>query len=125
MVGHLIHADLTEPDRPASLSPHAVQGLLRTTLGYDGVVVSDDMQMGALTKVFQPDERILFGIEAGVDLFIYSNRQHSDPQMPKRFHRVVQTAVESERIQRGHVQESARRISILKQWLNGQSSTNQ
>ena len=46
MVGHLIHADLTEPGRPASLSSRVVQGLLRTTLAYDGVVVSDDMQMG-------------------------------------------------------------------------------
>ena len=69
MVGHLIHADLTEPDRPASLSSRAVQGLLRTTLGYEGVVVSDDMQMGAVTQIFQPDDRIVFGIEAGVDLF--------------------------------------------------------
>ena len=54
MVGHLVHADLTEPGRPASLSTRAVQGLLRTTLAYDGVVISDDMQMGALTRFFLP-----------------------------------------------------------------------
>jgi beta-N-acetylhexosaminidase len=55
MVGHLVHADLTEPGRPASLSTRAVQGLLRATLAYDGVVVSDDMQMAALTRFFLPD----------------------------------------------------------------------
>jgi len=47
MVGHVVHANITEPGRPASLSPRAVQGLLRTKLGYDGAIVSDDMQMGA------------------------------------------------------------------------------
>ena len=127
MVGHLIHADLTEPDRPASLSSRAVQGLLRTTLGYEGVVVSDDMQMGAVTQIFQPDDRIVFGIEAGVDLFIYANREHPDSQMPGRFHRVVKTAVESERIQRDRIQESVRRISTLKQSINleRQGSKNQ
>ncbi len=118
MVGHLVHADLTEPGRPASLSPRAVKGLLRTTLGYDGAVVSDDMQMGALTRFFLPDDSILFGIEAGLDLFIYSNRQHPDPQMPARFHRVVKAAVESDRVPRARIEESVRRISTLKQSIN-------
>ena len=118
MVGHLVHADLTEPGRPASLSPRAVKGLLRTTLGYDGAVVSDDMQMGALTRFFLPDDSILFGIEAGLDLFIYSNRQHPDPQMPARFHRVVKVAVESDRVPRARIEESVRRISTLKQSIN-------
>jgi beta-N-acetylhexosaminidase len=117
MVGHLVHADLTEPGRPASLSPRAVQGLLRTTLAYDGVVVSDDMQMGALTRSFSPDDAILLGIEAGLDLFIYSNRQHPDPQMPARFHRVVRSAVESGRVPAAHIEESVRRISTLKETM--------
>jgi beta-N-acetylhexosaminidase len=115
LVGHLVHADLTEPGRPASLSVRAVQGLLRTTLEYNGVVVSDDMQMGALTRFFLPDDSVFFGVEAGLDLFIYSNRQHPDPQMPARFHRVVKAAVESDRLPRARIEESVRRISTLKQ----------
>jgi beta-N-acetylhexosaminidase len=118
MMGHLVHAYLSEPGRPASLSPRAIQVLLRTTLGYRGAVISDDMQMGALTEFFSPDECILLGIEAGLDLFIYSNRQHPDPQMPARFHRVANAAVESERIQRRRIEESVHRISTLKQSIN-------
>lgn len=114
MIGHLVHADLTEPGRPASLSTRAVQGLLRGKLGYDGVVVSDDMQMGALRRFFSPDESILLGIDAGVDLFIYSNREHRDPEMPGRFHRVVRTAIESGRLAVSRIEESARRIAALK-----------
>jgi beta-N-acetylhexosaminidase len=118
MVGHLVHANLTEPDRPASLSRRAIQGLLRTKLGYDGTIVSDDMQMGALTQSFTPDDCILLGVEADLDLFIYSNRQHPDPQMPTRFHRVVKAAVESDRVPRGRIEESTRRLSTLRQSIN-------
>jgi beta-N-acetylhexosaminidase len=118
MVGHLVHADLTEPGRPASLSTRAVQGLLRTTLAYDGVVISDDMQMGALTRFFLPDDSIFLGIEAGLDLFIYSNRQHPDPKMPARFHRVAEAAVEGDRIPLTRIERSVRRISTLKQSIN-------
>jgi beta-N-acetylhexosaminidase len=118
MMGHLVHVDLTEPGRPASLSRRAVQGLLRTTLGYQGAVISDDMQMGALTRFFSPDDSIRMGLEAGLDLFIYSNRQHPDLHMPARFHRVVDEVVESQRIQRAQIEDTFRRISILKQSMD-------
>ena len=114
MVGHLVHAGLTEPGRPASLSPRAVTGLLRQTLGYDGVVVSDDMQMGALRGHFSPDEATQLGIDAGLDLFIYSNRDHADPWTPLGFHRVVKTAIAAGRVAPARIQASAARLQILK-----------
>ena len=113
MVGHLVHDRLTGPGRPASLSATAVQGLLRHTLGYKGAVVADDMQMGALTR-FGLDERILLGIEAGCDLFIYSNRQNPDRQMPGRFHRVVKEAIARGKLTRSRIERSAELIRHLK-----------
>ena len=95
-----------DPELPASLSCAAVQGLLRDKLGYSGAVVADDMQMGALRRYFPPDESILMGIEAGIDLFIYSNRLYPDPQMPARFHRVVKAAIESGRLSRERIERS-------------------
>ena len=74
--------------------------------------------MGALTRSFTPDDCILLGIEAGLDLFIYSNRQHPDPQMPARFHRIVKAAVESGRVPRARIEESVRRLSALRQSIN-------
>jgi beta-N-acetylhexosaminidase len=114
MVAHLVDANLTEPGRPASLSRRAVEGLLRNKLGYQGVVVSDDMQMGALRQTFDPDECILLGIQAGLDLFIYSNREHPDREMPERFHRVVRSAIENGILHPTRIQQSYARICELK-----------
>jgi len=54
------------------------------------------------------------GIEAGLDLFIYSNRKHPDPQMPARFHHVLKSAIESDRVSQARIEASVRRISMLK-----------
>jgi beta-N-acetylhexosaminidase len=116
MAGHLVHDRLTGPRLPASLSSTAIQGLLRHTLGYRGVVVSDDMQMGALAR-FGLDERILLGIEAGCDLFIYANRRDPDPQMPERFHRVVKEAIRRGRLTARRIEASAARIGRLKRMV--------
>ncbi len=114
VVGHLVHRDLTGAGQPASLSSKAITGLLRGELGYKGVIVSDDMQMGAIRDHYSPEESILLGIEAGIDLFIYSNREHPDPQMPKRFVSVVRTAIERGRLSSQRIRESAQRIRSLK-----------
>jgi hypothetical protein len=71
------------------------------------------MQMGALAH-FSADQRILLGIEAGVDLFIYSNRLNPDPQMPLRFHRVVKAAIKSGRLTRRQIENSASLLRQLK-----------
>ena len=115
MVGHMVHAGLTEPGRPTSLSTRTVTGLLRQTLGYDGVVISDDMQMGALRNHFSPDEAARLGVDAGVDLFMYSNRGRADPWTPLQFHRAVKSAVADGRIPPGRIETSATRLSRLKQ----------
>jgi beta-glucosidase-like glycosyl hydrolase len=78
------------------------------------------MQMGALTRFYLPDDSVFLGIEAGLDLFIYSNRENPDPQMPARFHRVVKAAVESDRVPRTRIEESVRRISTLKQSVSAE-----
>ena len=118
MMAHVVHADLTEANRPASLSTHAIENVLRGELHYDGIVIADDMQMGAITQSFTPDESILLGIEAGLDLFIYSNRQHPDSQMPERFHRVTKAAVDSNRLPLARIQQSVYRILRLEQSMS-------
>jgi beta-N-acetylhexosaminidase len=92
--------------------------VLRDKLHYDSIVVADDMQMGAITSSFSPDEGILFGIEAGLDLFIYSNRQHPDPQMPERFHRVIKAAIDNNRLPVARIQQSVCRIFRLERSMS-------
>jgi len=114
MAGHLVHAQLTGPGTPASLSALAIVGLLRDKLGFTGPVITDDMQMEAIGDHYGADESIVLGIEGGADLFIFTNLDHPDAEMPERFIRVVRGAVESGRIAPSRIDESFERIRRLK-----------
>ena len=72
MTAHIMNTDI-DPDRPATLSPIFLEDILRDGLSYDGVIISDDMQMGAITSQFGFDEAIIKAVNAGCDLLIFSN----------------------------------------------------
>ncbi|WP_152512818.1 glycoside hydrolase family 3 protein [Desulfovibrio sp. X2] len=60
-----------DPTLPATLSPAVLQGLLRGTLGYKGVIVTDSLFMGAVMKRFGPAEAAVKAFEAGADLLLF------------------------------------------------------
>ncbi|HVM33431.1 MAG TPA: glycoside hydrolase family 3 N-terminal domain-containing protein, partial [bacterium] len=69
MLSHVTYAAI-DPDHPASLSPKVIQGLLRGELGFKGLVICDDLQMGAIRKNLTVEEAALQAVNAGVDLII-------------------------------------------------------
>ena len=69
MTGHLLCPAL-DPDLPATLSPLIIQGLLRKKLGFEDVVISDDLLMGALASWGSLEERGTETLKAGVDLLL-------------------------------------------------------
>jgi beta-N-acetylhexosaminidase len=105
MLGHL--AVPMWDDLPASLSPIAVE-VLRENLGFDGVIVTDDLFMGAL-NAWQPLEIIDMAIAAGDDLLLYVDLPDTpDALVDHVVGRVAQGAISEERIL-----ESARRIITM------------
>ena len=72
MVGHLVVPGLTF-NLPASLSPAAIEGLLREELGHDGLVVTDSLTMGAITDQWTVPEAVVLAIAAGADLALVGN----------------------------------------------------
>ena len=66
MTAHLLVPSLDE-DKPATLSPRIVRGLLREELDYNGVIVSDDLEMEALAKTYSAPEAAVQAIAAGCD----------------------------------------------------------
>jgi beta-N-acetylhexosaminidase len=60
-----------EKSVPSSASPAIIQGLLRQQCGFNGVVMTDDMCMGAITKHCSPVEAALASLKAGVDILLY------------------------------------------------------
>jgi beta-N-acetylhexosaminidase len=85
MAAHVVNGQI-DPNAPASLSPATITGLLRGQLGFDGPVVTDDMQAVAITDAFGDDEAVQLAIEAGCDLLLFANQSG---YKPARFGQVV------------------------------------
>jgi beta-N-acetylhexosaminidase len=74
MVGHISISGLEPGDLPASLSASLVKGLLRADLGFDGLTMTDDLDMGAILNHYGFEETIRLGVAAGNDLLMICHR---------------------------------------------------
>ncbi len=122
MTAHLFNQSW-DPVFPATLSPRVIQGMLRNELGFDGVVISDDMQMGAIVENFSFARSIQLAIEAGVDLLAISNNQVYDPQAPARAIKLIRSLVEEGQIDLLRIRQSFERIQKLKQRIGKPTTT--
>ncbi|HET7030679.1 MAG TPA: glycoside hydrolase family 3 N-terminal domain-containing protein [Candidatus Limnocylindrales bacterium] len=109
MAGHVVNRTL-DADHPASLSRAIVTDLLRGELGWDGVVVTDDLQAAAITQAFGADEAILLAVEAGNDLLLFANQQVYTSAIVDRAIRVVADAVSAGRLDRSRIEEAYGRV---------------
>ncbi len=115
MVSHLFHQDL-DAEYPATLSEKIIDGLLRKELGWSGVVVSDDMQMKAITEHYGFEEAVTRGFNAGVDIFIIS-RKSNDEDIVGHFIEIIVGGVESGAIKMERLDEAVARIETLRNRL--------
>jgi beta-N-acetylhexosaminidase len=91
---------------PSSLSGRIVDGLLRTELGFDGLVITDDLEMGAIIKNFGIGEACISAINAGADMLAIC----ADAGRIREGFRAVVDAVESGRITVNRIDKSMNRI---------------
>ncbi len=77
MTAHVVYPHLDNAN-PGTLSPVILNGLLRTELGFDGVIVSDALEMGALSHI-APGELESSALNAGVDLLLVAKPENGDP----------------------------------------------
>lgn len=107
MVGHLSLPQVTGSAVPASISPDIVQGILRDDIGYDGVVVTDSLSMGALLEFCAPADVAVAALNAGCDIAL----------MPSDFDAAyagLVDAIGSGRIPMERIDQSLVRILALK-----------
>ncbi len=117
MTAHIFNATL-DAEHPATLSYNVVTGLLREQLGYTGVVISDDMQMGAIAKLYDLETAVGLAINAGVDIIAFSNNiALSREAGGRRLHEIIMGLVENNVIPASRIEESYARIMNLKQKL--------
>lgn len=74
MIGHIHYGSLDPERRPASLSPVVINGLLREEMGFDGLVMTDDLDMGAILNTTLFEEMLALGLAAGNDLLMICHR---------------------------------------------------
>lgn len=114
MTAHVVHRDL-DPDWPATLSPAIVGGILRRGLGFAGVVLTDDLQMGAIAGEHSLTTAIRQAILAGADMLLFANNSPAtyDAEAAPRAVETIVHLVERGEIPAPRVAASAARLRAL------------
>lgn len=116
MVSHIYNRRL-DSKYPASLSEKFINEILRKMMGFDGVVITDDMQMGILEE-FGLKEAIIRSINAGSDIILVSNNlKKYDPVIASRVYNAIYDAVTDGQIPKERIEESYVRIIKLKKQM--------
>ena len=110
MVAHISLPDVTDDGLPASLSGELISGKLRGELGYDGVIITDSLAMGAIAQEYSSADCAVMALDAGVDILLMPE------DYAAAFEGVVQ-AVEEGRLSMERIDESVARVLELKDQL--------
>ncbi len=113
MVAHIWYPALeTETDLPASLSTNIITGLLREEMGYEGLIITDALDMDAIDTAYSYPEAVLKAIQAGVDLVISA---HIGLESQQQAMQAVVDAVKSGTISEARINESVQRVLAAKE----------
>ena len=107
MVSHLMLSNVTDEKEPSSLSSRVVSDILRDELEYKGIIMTDAMNMKAITDNYSSGEAAVKAIQAGVDLIVM-------PDNYKEAYKAIQKAVKSGKIKESRIDKSVRRIIYAK-----------
>ena len=107
MVSHLMLSNVTDEKEPSSLSSRVVSDILRDELEYKGIIMTDAMNMKAITDNYSAGEAAVKAIKAGVDLIVM-------PDDYKEAYKAIQQAIKSGKIKESRIDESVRRIIYAK-----------
>jgi beta-N-acetylhexosaminidase len=113
MTAHIFNAHF-DAELPATLSRAVVTGLLREQLGYDGVVISDDLQMRAITDHFKLEKAFELALLAGVDIIAVANEVTYSGTVADRFAAAVHRLLDEGVIDAERIDRSFQRIMRLK-----------
>jgi beta-N-acetylhexosaminidase len=110
MVSHAAYPEVTKQQIPASLSKKWITDILRKKIGYNGLVVSDDMEMGAVLDFAPIEQTVVQHIRAGGDLALICHKE----EMIVRAHEALLHEAERDRSFGRRVQESLRHVMAFK-----------
>ena len=115
MTSHIVNRKLDQEGNPGTLSASILDGILRKSLKFNGVIFTDDMQMHAITKHYGLEDAIKLAINGGVDIMTFSNNiQGSDERTVDKVHSIIKEFVKKGVITKERIDESYTRIMKLK-----------
>jgi len=110
MVAHIL-LNKIDTEYPASMSTMVIRDILRDNLGFDGVVITDDMTMGAITKNYKIGDAALKSLVAGVDILLVGHNYNSQLEVIN----AIKHGVDSGIISINRIDKSVYRILKLKE----------
>jgi beta-N-acetylhexosaminidase len=110
MVAHAAYPAVTRSGIPASLSPKWMTEILRRRIGYRGLVISDDLEMGGVQAAAPIDEAAVETLHAGADMFLVC---HNEAHVWRTYEAVVREAEHDQKFAR-QVAAAARRVLAFK-----------
>lgn len=115
MTAHVVNKNISA--MPATLSPEFLNGMLRNKLNYKGVIITDDLMMGAIDKYYNFDERLVKSVQAGADILLIAAAKNPEVDNAASARRALLNAVKSGQLSEKDIDNAYQRIVRLKQGL--------
>lgn len=111
MTAHVVNRNLSS--MPATLSSEVLNDLLRRDMGYRGVIITDDLMMGAIDKYYSFEERLIAAINAGADILLIAAMKDPDADNARMARKAILNAIKSGKISQNRIDQSYKRIKKL------------
>ena len=120
MTAHIVNRKLDATGVPATLSHTILTGILRNELNFDGVIITDDMQMRAISDNYGLENALTMAINAGADMLIFGNQLTDDgkEQDPQEIIDIIANKVAQGEISEARINDAYQRIIHLKRKLS-------
>lgn len=116
MISHLYNKNI-DKKYPASLSYQTIEKFLRVQTNFDGVIITDDLDMGAIRKNYDLYEIVSLSINAGENILLFSNRFEHDKKLVDKINLAIKRGLVDGYILSDNLVNSYERIIKLKKYL--------
>jgi beta-N-acetylhexosaminidase len=122
MSGHLMHRKW-DVHYPATLSSNVLKNYLRDPIKYDGIIITDDLHMGAIGQHYNLEEIVTHAVHAGNDILLFSNNKaaaqgvkkfKASTSLAQKIHALIIKAIKEKKLSMSKIHEASLRIDILK-----------